>query len=479
MKVAFLITGIPRQFSKNLKLYIDSLSKLIECHIYLYFPKEQCDENYGNDLFNPETFISILNDTKYKLILLDTLVPTLPDTLTRKQKNSVIQWYRINKCFSYIPDEYDVIVRIRPDLKILINETHFIDTITNSIDGNIYIPSGFDTDKDHLNDQIAYGSYAIMKEYCSLFSTISYVTDYSSEAYLYKYLNSKSINIIRPSIPYKLALSDCKVIAIAGDSASGKSTLMRYIQEIMPQESYLSIETDSYHKWERSNENWKSYTHLNPEANHLERMSEDVLRLKIGSNVSLVEYDHSTGKFTQGKLTESKPFLILCGLHTLYQKSLLKNLDLKIFLDIEEDLKINWKIKRDTEERKYTVDKIMETIIKRKDDSEKYIQPQKNSADFIINYRYVNSELSIGVSVTRSLSNILHPFYSFFSDSYEYINVNHIRYILKNDISSSMILSKLESIRNKVSFIPTSQFQNGTTGILQFLIFLILFYNDE
>ena len=121
----------------------------------------------------------------------------------------------------------------------------------------------------------------------------------------------------------------------------------------------------------------------------------------------------------------------------------------------------------------------METIIKRKDDSEKYIQPQKNSADFIINYRYVNSELSISVSVTRSLSNILHPFYSFFSDSYEYINVDNIRYLLKNDISSSMILSKLESIRNKVSFIPTSQFQNGTTGILQFLIFLILFYSDE
>ena len=333
--------------------------------------------------------------------------------------------------------------------------------------------------EDHLNDQIAYGSYNIMKIYSSIFSTISYTSDYSSEAYLYKYLHSNSITIKRLSIPYKLALSDCRVIAIAGDSASGKSTLMRYIQEIMPRESYLSIETDSYHKWERSDENWKSYTHLNPEANHLEKMSEDVLRLKIGNNISLIEYDHSTGKFTQGKLTESKPFLILCGLHTLYQKSLLKNLDLKIFLDIEEDLKINWKIKRDTEERKYTVDKIMETIIKRKDDSEKYIQPQKNSADFIISYKHKDSELSVGVTVTHSLSNILHPFYNFFSDEYETIDVYHIRYILKNDITSSIILSKLQAIRSKLSFIPTTEFQNGTTGIIQFLIFLVLFYNDD
>ena len=479
MKVAFLVTGIPRQFSKNLKLYIDSLSNIIECHVYLYFPKEQCDENYGNEIFNPDTFISILNDTKYKVLLLDTLLPTLPDILTRKQKNSIIQWYRIYKCFSYIPDEYDIIIRIRPDCKILINETNFVDIISNCIHNTICIPSGFDLDKHHLNDQIAYGSYNIMKIYSSIFYTISYTSDYSSEAYLYKYLHSNSITIKRPSIPYKLALSDCRVIAIAGDSASGKSTLMRYIQEIMPRESYLSIETDSYHKWERSDENWKSYTHLNPEANHLEKMSEDVLRLKIGNNISLIEYDHSTGKFTQGKLTESKPFLILCGLHTLYQKSLLKNLDLKIFLDIEEDLKINWKIKRDTEERKYTVDKIMETIIKRKDDSEKYIQPQKNSADFIISYKHKDSELSIGVTVTHSLSNILHPFYNFFSDEYETIDVYHIRYILKNDITSSIILSKLQTIRSKLSFIPTTEFQNGTTGIIQFLIFLVLFYNDD
>lgn len=479
MKVAFLVTGIPRQFSKNLKLYIDSLSKIIECHVYLYFPKEQCDENYGNEMFNPDTFISILNDTKYKVILLDTLLPTLPDILTRKQKNSIIQWYRIFKCFSYIPDEYDIIIRIRPDLKILINETHFLDIITNYVNDTLYIPSGFDLDKDHLNDQIAYGSYDIMKIYCSIFTTISLTAEYSSEAYLYKYLHANSIHIIRPSIPYKLALSDCRVIAIAGDSASGKSTLMRYIQEIMPQSSYLSIETDSYHKWERSDENWKSYTHLNPEANHLERMSEDVLRLKIGSNVSLIEYDHATGKFTQGKLTESKPFLILCGLHTLYQKSLLKNLDLKIFLDIEEHLQINWKIKRDIEERNYTIDKIMETIVKRKDDSEKYIQPQKNSADFIISYKCIDSELCIDVTFTNFLSSIVHPFYYFFSDKYDTIDTDHTRYILKNNITSDMIHSKLQSIRSKLSFIPATQFQNGTTGIIQFLIFLILFYNDE
>ena len=45
------------------------------------------------------------------------------------------------------------------------------------------------------------------------------------------------------------------------------------------------LETDRYHKWERGNENYKTYTHLNPYANHLERMSEDVFQYKIGQDV--------------------------------------------------------------------------------------------------------------------------------------------------------------------------------------------------
>jgi hypothetical protein len=253
---------------------------------------------------------------------------------------------------------------------------------------------------------------------------------------------------------------------------------MNYIQDILPQESYLSIETDSYHKWERHDENWKQYTHLNPDANNLERMSEDVLRLKIGNNVSLVEYDHNTGKFLQEKITCAKPFLILCGLHTLYKKNLLKDLDLKIFLNTEEHLKIDWKVKRDMKERNYTLDKIMETILKRKEDSDKYIQPQKDSADIIITYILENSELLVKVEMTPTLSSLVHPFCDFFSESSLKSN-SLISYTLKNTLTSSDISLKLKSLEDNLYFVPTTAFQDGTTGVLQFIIFLIMFYNYE
>jgi uridine kinase len=478
MRVAFLITGIPRQFSKNLKIYLDSLDTFLDYDIYLYFPKENIQENYANEMFNPETFLTILNNPRYKLILIDTNLPTIPDNLSRKQKNSIIQWYRIQKCFSFIPDEYDLVIRMRPDIKVLISPDEFVNILQKISGTDLCIPEGFDIDSSSYNDHFAIGSYSIMKEYCSLFNSLSYSHEYQSEHFLYNYLKRKNMSVARIPIFYKVSLSDCKVIAIAGDSASGKSTFMNYIQEILPQESYLSIETDSYHKWERHDENWKQYTHLNPDANNLERMSEDVLRLKIGNNVSLVEYDHNTGKFLQEKITCAKPFLILCGLHTLYKKNLLKDLDLKIFLNTEEHLKIDWKVKRDMKERNYTLDKIMETILKRKEDSDKYIQPQKDSADLIITYIVENSELVVKVEMTSILSSVVHPFCEFFSDSFLKSN-SLISYTLKNTITSSDISLKLKSLQDNLYFVPTTLFQDGTTGLLQFLIFLIMFYNYE
>jgi len=478
MKIAFLITGIPRQFAKNLKIYLESLNKFIDYDIYLYFPNENCEENYANEIINSHILHSIISDKHYKSILLDSLLPNLLDILSRKQKNSIIQWYRIQKCFQNIPNKYNYIVRMRPDIKMLMDPQEFINLFSNCLQSTIYIPEGFNISKNSLNDHFAFGTYDVMKEYCNLFSTIEVSSEWQSESYLYKFLNNKLINIERPSIPYKLALSDCKVIAIAVDSASGKSTFMSYIQEILPQESYLSIETDSYHKWERHDEHWKEYTHLNPDANNLERMSEDVLRLKIGNSVSLVEYDHNTGKFLQEKLTCAKPFVILCGLHTLYKKNLLKDLDLKIFLNTEEHLKIDWKVKRDMKERNYTFDKIMETILKRKEDSDKYIQPQKEAADIIITYVLIGSELVVKVEMMPTLSSLVHPFCDFFAEYFTKSN-SLISYTLKNTITSSEISLKLKFLQDNLYFVPTTAFQDGTIGVLQFLIFLIMFYNYE
>ena len=44
----------------------------------------------------------------------------------------------------------------------------------------------------------------------------------------------------------------------------------------------LIFECDRYHKWERNDENWNNITHLDPQANYLFKMKNDILELFNG-----------------------------------------------------------------------------------------------------------------------------------------------------------------------------------------------------
>lgn len=175
-------------------------------------------------------------------------------------------------------------------------------------------------------------------------------------------------------------------IGIAGDSGTGKSTFIKTIKTCVGLENLLEIEGDGDHKWERGEKMWEQYTHLNPKANYLYRQAMDIQRLRIGSTTRRVEYDHSSGKFTLPKRIKPKPYILLCGLHALYLPQMRKNLDLKIYMDSDETLRRYWKIQRDVAHRGYSKEKILKQIEDRISDAKKYIYPQKQYADLIIQY---------------------------------------------------------------------------------------------
>lgn len=181
--------------------------------------------------------------------------------------------------------------------------------------------------------------------------------------------------------------SNSFVIGIAGDSGAGKTRLLEKIENLFSTDKdVLFIEGDGDHRWERNDEHWEQYTALNPQANYLYKQAEDIRRLKNGDKVVRVEYDHDTGKFTKQHTIYTKKFLVLCGLHSLYLPFLRDELDLKIFMDTETELRNFWKISRDTAKRGYSKEKILAQIQKRIPDAEKYIYPQKQYADIVITY---------------------------------------------------------------------------------------------
>lgn len=175
-------------------------------------------------------------------------------------------------------------------------------------------------------------------------------------------------------------------IGIAGDSGTGKSTLIDIIESSLGHDNLLYIEGDGDHKWERGEKYWSEYTHLNPKANYLYRQASDLRQLRSGIPVKRVEYDHNTGKFTKEKKIKPKRYILLCGLHSLYLPQTRNNFDLKIYMDVDETLRRYWKIQRDIANRGYSNKMIIKQIEDRIPDAKKYIYPQKKYANMIIQY---------------------------------------------------------------------------------------------
>ena len=78
------------------------------------------------------------------------------------------------------------------------------------------------------------------------------------------------------------------------------------------------------------------------------------------------------------------PIVIVEGLHPWYDERVKNLLDYTIYLDISDEIKRAWKIQRDMAERGWTLEQIEAEIEKRKPDFDKFVGPQKEVADAVI-----------------------------------------------------------------------------------------------
>jgi uridine kinase len=489
MKIACLITGVPRSFKENWSNFFSKLDQYLDIDFYIYFPKTESETLYTNES------ISSVVDNLYsiKTFLIDDNVPEVESSLSSRQKNTVYQWYRLSKIFEFVASSnrhYDAVLRMRPDLDISMSPLVFAQLLKTLNIDKMNIPYGYDIySKDvfnkvgsfpSCNDQMAFSSYTNMQLYCQLYRTLYTFKDlpFISEMILFKYLETHRIEIYRFDCPYKLLLSNCQIIAISGDSGAGKTTLLKAIEDIFPYDSRLVVETDRYHKWERGSSHWNSYTHLHPEANHLEKMSDDIFRLKLGESVITVDYDHDNGKFISNVCLEPKPYIILCGLHTLYQKELRKNLDFKIFVDTEETLRTQWKIQRDITERGHSLDSILKSIQNRKQDSSAFIGPQKEHADMIIENKFGHGNTSVTLHLKSDYTAYVHMYLLALTVKVSYdIYPGFISYSLSNINMNDYILSTY-ALRDKLKLFPNIIFKESYMGIIQLVILLLLYQNE-
>jgi uridine kinase len=182
-------------------------------------------------------------------------------------------------------------------------------------------------------------------------------------------------------------------IAIAGDSGVGKDTLTNNLSDIFGPLATSIIYGDNYHKFERDSLKWKTYTHLNPEANEIKLLIADVHKSIKREPIWRRSYDHSTGRFTNPTQTKPTDFLILNGLHSLSLGKSQQLIDLNIFLSMSEKLRIKLKHQRDSQNRNVSKEYIANQILTRSEDAKKFIDDQAKKADIIFNITEINSDL--------------------------------------------------------------------------------------
>lgn len=176
------------------------------------------------------------------------------------------------------------------------------------------------------------------------------------------------------------------MLAIAGDSASGKTTLTKGLTRAVDPERCLSICADDYHRFDRAERKDLPFTPLHPDCNHLDILEQHLQLLALGRPILKPVYDHSTGTFGRPEYVEPKEFVIVEGLHPLATKLTRACFDVTVFLDPPEEIRREWKVERDCLKRGYTPDQVLADLERREPESERYIRPQRRHADIVVRF---------------------------------------------------------------------------------------------
>ncbi|EKE01874.1 MAG: hypothetical protein ACD_21C00031G0004 [uncultured bacterium] len=189
---------------------------------------------------------------------------------------------------------------------------------------------------------------------------------------------------VRSNLEYKVHDRPL-VIGIGGDSGAGKNTLAQVLRNLFNPRQAMVMEGDDAHKWERQDSHWTKQTHLNPKSNKLYQELQHATDLTRGQAVQRQSYDHHTGRFQLTHSIEPNKVMIYVGLHPFYLSKMRTMFDLKIYVEPDEALRRHWKLVRDHAERGRSKDDVLKQMAERQEDGEKYIKPQRNFADIIVN----------------------------------------------------------------------------------------------
>ncbi len=177
------------------------------------------------------------------------------------------------------------------------------------------------------------------------------------------------------------------ILGVVGDSASGKTTLTKGLVEILGSDHVTHIGMDDYHCYDREERKEHAITPLNPECNYMDIIDQHLEHLRKGEPILKPVYQHGDGTFGRPDYVKPQRFVLIEGLLGYHTSDLASNFDVRVYLAPPEELRREWKVKRDTTKRGYTEEQVLEELDKREPDSEAFIRPQRSRADIVVAFQ--------------------------------------------------------------------------------------------
>ncbi len=177
------------------------------------------------------------------------------------------------------------------------------------------------------------------------------------------------------------------VLGVAGGSASGKTTIIKKLQDYFG-EDIAVISHDAYYKShpDMSFEERSKLNYDHPDSFESDRMAEDVRKLIKGYAIDMPVYDYVNHNRSEETIRiEPKTVIVMEGILILENKELRDLMDIKIFVDTDADERLMRRIQRDMIERGRSIESIIgqysDTV---KPMHEEFVEPSKKHADIII-----------------------------------------------------------------------------------------------
>ena len=177
------------------------------------------------------------------------------------------------------------------------------------------------------------------------------------------------------------------VIGIAGGSGSGKTTLMKNLTKGFG-DSITVLSHDNYYRAhddlpfeQRSKLN---YDH--PDAFETDLMIEHLKELKAGRPIACPVYDYTIHNRTAETITIwPKNVIIVEGILIFENKALCDLMDIKIFVDTDDDVRLIRRIKRDVAKRGRSLQSVLSQYLETvKPMHEQFVEPSKKNADVVV-----------------------------------------------------------------------------------------------